>query len=79
MKTSSTCLAVLLAVSAHHPAAAQAPHGDDRQAQADYQAGVAARAKGDSRAAAAEFRKAIELDSTFIEAHIAYIAMKIAG
>jgi thiol-disulfide isomerase/thioredoxin len=73
MKTSSTCLAVLFAMCVHNPAAAQVQQGGDRQAQADYQAGVAAQAKGDSRTAAAEFRKAIELDSTFIKAHIAYI------
>jgi thiol-disulfide isomerase/thioredoxin len=79
MKTSLTCLAVLLAVSAHYPAAAQSPQGNDRQAQADYQAGVAARAKGDSRGAAAEFRKAIEFDSTFIEAHIAYIDASLSA
>lgn len=47
--------------------------GANPQAQARYEAGLAAREKGDYVTAAAEFRKAIDLDHQFIDAHLGFI------
>jgi thiol-disulfide isomerase/thioredoxin len=45
----------------------------DPKAAAAYNAGLVAKKAGDNHTAAAEFRKAIDLDRHFIEAHIGYI------
>ena len=77
MRTSAAYLALFLAMRTLDSAPAEAANAN-RPAQAAYQEGAAARARGEPRAAAAQFRRAVELDSSFIDAHIAYIDATLA-